>query len=257
MRLVKPAIAITACFVLLEQAIAQENPQSQHGIMVQAAIAGTISCNDPRILAMGANGTADLPGGVSQKDSNFIVCVALRLIRGNRVALPPGVGKTWLFTTAHSTTINSVTQWLPTRQLRVVAFDSMAGFVNYDPDEEAFVIAHEIGHVQDWENCQTLKAQKLNQALILKGHAFTKGQQVCEENADFYGLQYMWGAGFNPYAAGAIMGRLEMYLPNQTRGMGALLTNFVSDHPISPERTKKLREEMIQLCSKPGTVCRP
>jgi predicted Zn-dependent protease len=257
MRLIKLEIAIMTCFVLLQQVIAQENPQSGHAIMIQAAIAGTISCNDPRILSMGANATADLPTGVTHKDSNFMMCVALRLIRGNRIALPPGLGKTWLFTTAHSSAINSMTQWLPTTQLQVVAFDSMAGFVNYDPDEEAFVIAHEIGHVQDWQNCQTLKAQKLNQALILKGHAFTKGQQTCEENADFYGLQYMWGAGFNPYAAGAIMGRLEMYAPDQTRGIGAIINNFVSDHPISPERTRKLREEMIQLCSQPGTLCRP
>jgi predicted Zn-dependent protease len=29
----------------------------------------------------------------------------------------------------------------------------MARFLNYDLDEEAFVIAHEIGHVRDWMNC--------------------------------------------------------------------------------------------------------
>jgi predicted Zn-dependent protease len=176
---------------------------------------------------------------------------------GNHVALPPGQGKSWLIKTMHNTTVNSVTQWLPPGKLAVTAFDSMAGFVNYDPDEEAFVIAHEIGHVQDWENCQAVKAQKLNQALIFKQHAFTRGQQTCEENADFYGLQFMWGAGFNPYAAAAMLGRLEMYAPDQTSGIGAMVNNFVADHPISPERIKKLREQMIQLCSRPGTVCRP
>jgi Zn-dependent protease with chaperone function len=253
MRLTKLAVAITVCVVLLQQANAQEDQQQDRAAIIQGAITGTISCNDPRILTLIPN----VPVGLSQKDANFISCVARRLMMGNRIALPPGRGNTWQFRMVHSTLINSVTQWLPPGRLAVMAFDSMAAFVNYDPDEEAFVIAHEIGHVQDWANCQALKAQKLNQALIWKQHALTRGQQTCEEDADFYGLQFMWGAGFNPYAAGAVMGRLEMYAADQTRGIGAIINNFVSDHPISPERTKRLRDEMIQLCSRPGTVCRP
>lgn len=230
------------------------NAQEKDGTAILgAALAGRVSCNDPRILGI-AN--TKLPPGVSQKDSNFITCVAVRLIKGNRVTLPEGFGTKWLLTPVHNSSINSLTTALPKGQLVVLAFDSMARFLNYDPDEEAFVLAHEIGHVRDWTNCQTVKSQKANQALIMKQHALTMGQQVCETNADAYGLQYMWGARFSPFAAGAMLGRTEMLLPNQTTGLGSTLVNFTSNHPISSERIKKLREEMVQLCSRPGTVCR-
>jgi len=91
----------------------------------------------------------------------------------------------------------------------------------------------------------------------MKQQAIAMGQQVCEANADSYGLQYMWGARFNPFAAGAMLGRIEMLLPNQTNGLASTLNNFTSNHPISSERIKKLRELMAQLCSRPGTVCKP
>jgi predicted Zn-dependent protease len=133
----------------------------------------------------------------------------------------------------------------------------MAQFLNYDPDEEAFIIGHEIGHVQDWANCAALKVARMNRAPILKQLALTGARQACEENADNYGLQYMWGAGYNPFAAGALFGRLEMYAPNETRGMASMLNNFLSDHPISSERIRKLRAVVAQLCSQQGTVCRP
>jgi hypothetical protein len=57
--------------------------------------------------------------------------------------------------------------------LRVLAFDAMARFLNYDPDEEAFIIAHEIGHVQDWAACQTRKA-RASQGLF-RQHALLMG----------------------------------------------------------------------------------
>jgi hypothetical protein len=222
--------------------------------ILEAALAGKVSCNDPRILGI-AN--TKLPPSVTQKDSNFITCVAVRLIKGNRATLPQGFGTKWLLTPLHNSSINSLTTALPTGQLAVLAFDSMARFLNYDPDEEAFVIAHEIGHVRDWTNCQSLLSKRANQALIMKQQAIAMGQQVCEANADSYGLQYMWGARFNPFAAGAMLGRIEMLLPNQTNGLASTLNNFTSNHPISSERIKKLRELMAQLCSRPGTVCKP
>lgn len=242
------------CFFSLLQTANAQTVQETPRTIVLDAIAGRISCNDPRVL--GLRNTIPDPG-VSQKDANFIYCIARRIIKGNRIALPGGFASAWLFASVHDAAINSMTQQLANGQLRVLAFDSMAQFVNYDPDEEAFIIGHEIGHVQDWVNCQTLKAQMVQHELLSKRIAFSKAQQACEENADFYGLQYMWGAGFNPFAAGGIFGRLEMYAPNQTRGMASALTNFLSDHPISSERIKKLREKMGQLCSQPGTVCRP
>jgi Zn-dependent protease with chaperone function len=249
----KSFIVAFAFLSFMQQAMAQAGQQGPTGV-TQDVLAGRISCNDPRILALPMIKPV---AGVAQRDFNFINCVALRLIKANRIGLPAGFGKSWVFTSYHSDAINSLTAQLPNGQLVVLAFDSMARFLNYDPDEEAFIIAHEIGHVQDWTNCQAIKTQKVNQAPILKQLALARGQQACEENADDYGLQFMWGAGFNPFAAGGLFGRLEMYLPNDTRGAASILNNFVSTHPISSERVKKLRVVVSQLCSRQGTVCRP
>ena len=247
-------LTITLVFLLsLGHAIAQEGQDSPLSI-VQEAMAGRISCNDPRIFNLPQRSTNP---GVSDKDFNFIDCVARRIIKTSRVRLPEGFGSTWLLTSMHNPTINSETRQLTNGQLAVIAYDSMAAFLNYDPDEEAFIIGHEIGHVQDWTNCQTLKVQMVQHELLSKKIAMSKAQQACEVNADNYGLQYMWGAGFNPFAAGASFGRFEMYAPNQTRGIASILNNFLSDHPISSERVRKLREFVAQLCSREGTVCRP
>jgi hypothetical protein len=228
----------------------------QNALTDQDVISGKVSCNDPRVF----NDTHSyarlekIAPQVSRKGANFIMCVALRLIKGNKVTLPVGFGHTWGVLPVHNDQINSMMQTLPNGLMVVEAFDSMARFLNYDPDEEAFVIGHEIGHVQDANHCAFLHGQA-SRSILFPVLAQKHAQQQCEEDADFYGLQYMWGASFNPFAAGALMGRLEMYQPDQTRGMASMLNNFLSDHPISSERTAKLRNEMIQLCSKPGTVC--
>lgn len=229
---------------------------SGNGVSAQDILNGSVPCNDPRILDDPGNDVQreKMFPGVHRKDANFILCVSLRILKGDRVAMPVGLGSTWKLAVVHSTQINSMLATQPNGQMVVEAFDSMASFVNYDPDEEAFIIGHEIGHVQDVAHCAYLHGQA-SQAVLFQSLAQKHAQQACEQDADFYGLQYMWGAGFNPYAAGALMGRLEMYLPDQARGLNSMLNNFLSDHPISSERTKKLRDEMIQLCSKPGTVC--
>lgn len=243
----------------LGQGMNQANPASPgnpNAVSNQDVISGKISCNDPRVFGDTSDDIqrAKIAPQVSRKDANFMMCVAMRLAKGNRINLPPGLGQTWAILPVHNNQINSQMVTLTNGTMIVEAFDSMASFLNYDPDEEAFVIGHEIGHVQDANHCAYLHGQA-SQAVLFQSLAQKHAQQACEEDADFYGLQYMWGAGFNPYAAGALMGRLEMYLPDQARGMSSMLNNFLSDHPISSERTKKLRDEMIQLCSKPGTVC--
>ena len=220
---------------------------------LQDVISGRVPCNDPRILSADTDTSRGRIGPVDRKDFNFIMCVATRLIRGNRIALPPGFGQIWAIVPFHSQQINS--EMVPKNGvMAVLAFDSMAKFVNYDQDEEAFVIGHEIGHILAATYCASIRAQA-NQAILFKQLALNHAQQVCEEHADLLGLQYMWGAGFNPFAAGAALGRFEMYFPDQTRGIASTIANFLEDHPISSERIKILREETIRLCSQPGTVC--
>lgn len=233
-----------------------ESSASSQNTLTDQVISGNVSCNDPRVFnsTHGDEWREKNAPQVSRKDANFIRCVALRVVKGNKLALPVGFGHTWGVVIVHNDQINSMMRALPNGLMVVEAFDSMARFLNYDPDEEAFVIGHEIGHVQDANRCAFLHGQA-SRAILFPALEQKHAQQACEEDADSYGLQYMWGAGFNPFAAGALMGRLEMYQPNQTRGIDSMLNNFLSDHPISSERTAKLRNEMIQLCSKPGTVC--
>jgi len=252
------AVLLCTCFSsqrLIYAQSAQASQATETIIPGTDILSGRVPCNDPRILEDPVSEDKRLQNspGVSRKDYNFISCVAYRLTKGNRVNLPPGFASSWAIAIVHKSEINSMMTRLRDGRFAVVAYDLMAQFVNYDPDEEAFILGHEIGHIQDWTSCQNIKAQ-MSQSL-LKTPAMKKAQQICEENADFYGLQYMWGARFNPLAAGAFMGRFQMYAPNQTRGLGSMWENFTSDHPISSERTKKMREEMRELCSKPGTVC--
>ena len=234
-----------------------QEEKAPNEISTQDVISGKLPCNDPRILTDSETDTnrERIAPKIDRKDFNFIMCVAIRLTKGNRIALPLGFGHTWAIVPVHNRQINSE---MVTRNgvMAVLAFDSMAKFLNYDPDEEAFIIGHEIGHIQDAAHCASLHA-RANQVLLFPQHAQNQAQQICEEDADFYGLQTMWGARFNPLAAGAVLGRLEMYYPNQARGINSIIANFLEDHPIDSERIKVLREETIRLCSQPGTVCHP
>jgi Zn-dependent protease with chaperone function len=255
----KRTIKVLAAFLVFAVPVFAQQTQTAQQMraqMVNDFSRPGLACNDPSVLndARWNQIPHTTSAGTSEKDGNFILCIEAKLIRNNRVALPPGFGRSWGIALVHSGEINSRVVFLTNGIAMVEAYDSMARFLNYDPDEEAFVIAHEIGHIQDAARCNASKA-RIQQSFIHTQAMFNEAQRKCEEHADYYGLQYMWGAGFNPYAAGAAMGRFEMYLPDQTRGLGSILNNFISDHPIGSERVKKLREEMLSLCSRPGTVC--
>src|ERR1700758_3128323 len=76
-----------------------------------------------------------------------------------------------------------------------------------DPGELAFVIAHEIGHITD-AGCpeRTLRLGYHGQAL----------KRICESAADQIGMQYLLAAGFSPFDAAGLMGRLLMVDPSQS-----------------------------------------
>jgi hypothetical protein len=249
--LILSLMAATASFLPVNALNAQQASPT-----LQDLISGNVACNDPRVLGAPVDpaGIEQKAPGVSAKDFLFIGCVAERLLNGNRVKLPNGFPTSWTLSAVHSDQVNSrVVQ--QGNQLHVLAYDSIPKFVDYDPGEEAFVIGHEIGHIQDWANCRTgLQAAAANRSLF-RQHELILAQQHCEISADSYGLQFMWGAGFDPLAAAAFFGRFEMYQPNQTTGLGSRIANYTQDHPISPERVKKLRADTIMLCSRPGTVC--
>jgi predicted Zn-dependent protease len=113
--------------------------------------------------------------------------------------------------------------------------------------ELAFVIAHEIGHVED-VNCRQRGARQ-----GLSGPAL---QRMCETTADFIGLEYIMAAGYNPSDAAAVMGRLILA---NTAGEGTitgiLLGRFKSDHPVDIDRIQRITTYANTICAQRPEIC--
>lgn len=114
------------------------------------------------------------------------------------------------------------------------------------PGELAFVIAHEIGHLQD------SKCFDRGQRARLRGAAL---QRTCETAADQIGMQYLLAAGFSPYDAAGAMGRLLMAYPGQNSVVATIVGRFVSDHPVTTDRINQLAEYARQACENRPEVC--
>src|ERR1700677_528502 len=113
--------------------------------------------------------------------------------------------------------------------------------------ELAFVIAHELGHIQN-ANCQE---RGLRQGL--KGPAW---QRMCETTADFIGLEYTMAAGYNPSDAAAVMGRLILAdSPNQGTVLGIMFGRFKSDHPVDIDRIQRITTYANTICAQRPELC--
>lgn len=115
-----------------------------------------------------------------------------------------------------------------------------------DKGELAFVIAHELGHLQD-ANCAARGA-----AQRLTGQAL---KRMCESTADFVGLQYLMAAGYNPYDAAGLLGKLLMFNPQESSVAGILVNRFMSDHPVDIDRIKHLKAFSNQVCIERADIC--
>ena len=116
-----------------------------------------------------------------------------------------------------------------------------------DRGELAFVIAHEIGHIQDAGCAARGAAQRL------RGTAL---QRMCEAAADQIGMQYLLAAGYSPFDAAGVMGKLLMIDPAQSSVLGIVLGRFVSDHPVDVDRVKQLAGYARLVCQDRPEVCR-
>jgi predicted Zn-dependent protease len=70
--------------------------------------------------------------------------------------------------------------------------------------------------------------------------AFLKFGRNQEEGADFYGLQYMWKAGYDPNQFLAFFGKVV----NEERQSPGSVAQIFSDHPPTPDRIIKCEEEI-------------
>jgi predicted Zn-dependent protease len=115
------------------------------------------------------------------------------------------------------------------------------------PGELAFIIAHEIGHLQNEASCHDAGAR-----MGVKGNAL---QRTCEAEADQVGMQYLLAAGFSFYDAAGAMGRLIMADPSRNSVIAIMFNRFTSDHPVSVDRIKKLAEYARQACEDRPEIC--
>ncbi len=121
---------------------------------------------------------------------------------------------------------------------------AMVHFLHGSEGELAFIIAHELGHLADQECAATLRP------------GATLGQiRTCEARADEIGLQYLAGAGYNPYDAAAFFGRMMMFT-GETSLLSSFFKRFTSDHPIDLDRISGLRKTLIRYCQQTPGACR-
>lgn len=142
-------------------------------------------------------------------------------------------------------------------------YDEEIGLVR-DEDELAFVMAHEIAHVNCRHSTRAMtRAMPVNLLLLggviyaeikdkddlqlILGGAFliheglvmTKYSRKDEREADEVGLMYMARAGYDPQAAIRLWERAEEEEPNFMKHISFLLT-----HPPSSERARRLRRRL-------------
>lgn len=115
-----------------------------------------------------------------------------------------------------------------------------------DRGELAFIIAHELGHIQD-ANCQARGVAQRLSGLPL--------QRMCESAADVIGLQYMMAAGYNPYDSAGALGKLLMFSQTESSITGIILNRFMSDHPVDIDRIKHLKDFSNQVCIERPDIC--
>lgn len=115
------------------------------------------------------------------------------------------------------------------------------------PGELAFVIAHEVGHLQDADCHARMTKQNMGGALA---------QRECEAAADNIGMHYLIAAGFNAYDAAGAMGRLIMSSPTQNSIFAVIVGRFTSDHPVSMDRIQQLAKDARATCEERPEICK-
>jgi len=119
----------------------------------------------------------------------------------------------------------------------VFVYTSILDLTNRDPNQVAFVIAHEIGHTIDAKSCSASGSPfDASLGITLIQNQF---QKFCENHADNVGLQLVAGAGFDPRAAVALFQKLQWY--QQQAGMSDA-SAFLGNHPLNASRIKNVED---------------
>ncbi len=131
-----------------------------------------------------------------------------------------------------------------------------------DESELAGVMAHEISHVSCRHGMEQMKKAQIagiaaNAASILLGGGiggavlqntagiglaglFMKFSRDAEEEADFYGAQYLYAAGYDPAGLNRMFEKLEVL--NKNKKKPGFLQKVFADHPAPAARRAKISE---------------
>lgn len=191
-------------------------------------------------LAQKIGGGQTVTSHVSLKDITFTACIILKL-QQNRFAMP-----SFRWHVIHTSEINASADPI---QRVITVNDSLIHFMNYNEDEVAAVVAHEIGHLQDFQT----PVGSGEVSCIPGTRMAVREIQKCEAKADYLGLQYLLGAGYNGFGMAGQFGRFLVYQGDT--GMRGFLMRFTSDHPINIDRLKAVRAEWIKLCEEHSPAC--
>lgn len=148
------------------------------------------------------------------------------------------------------------------------------GLMNGLTDEElAFVMGHEIGHVDERHSVKQLESSQLRRiGLIVIAAGAGKGKisdqagtlvgltdavigsqysQADESSADRYGMRRMALAGFDPAFALAALQKLSAQSGGGTPGF---LNTLIGSHPLPAERLKKGAELIVTVPFRPQAI---
>lgn len=180
------------------------------------------------------------PSNAQLKDVVFTSCIAAKL-RKNRFTTPM-----FQLNIIHTSEVNASAD--PARNI-ITMNDALLRFMDYNEDEIAAVMAHEMGHLQDYRTPVSAGGV----TCVPGAEMQTWKLQECEKKADYLGLQYLLGAGYNGFGMAGELGRFLVYQGDT--GLRGFLTRFTSDHPINIDRLKAVRKEWLELCEQNSVAC--
>jgi predicted Zn-dependent protease len=141
----------------------------------------------------------------------------------------------------------------------VYVFTGLIDFVKNDKDALAGVIGHEIGHTCGRHAAKSVEKQLTYglaiQLLLKKGNAQDLGSVAAnlallgysrkdEYQADKFGVDYMYAAGYNPEG---MIKFFEQLQAKEGKNSGAGLEKYFRTHPPTADRIKRVRDEITAL----------
>jgi beta-barrel assembly-enhancing protease len=150
----------------------------------------------------------------------------------------------------------------------VYVFSGLIDFVKNDKDALAGVIGHEIGHTCGRHAAKSVEKQLTYglaiQLLLKKGNAQDLGSIAAnlallgysrkdEYQADKFGVDYVYAAGYNPEG---MIKFFEQLKQKEGKDSGTGLQKYFATHPPTADRIKRVKDEITAL-KQPMPVAQP